>query len=277
MQLPEGKSRLDLVREGLAGLGLAKRGRLVVAVDRLREDRHNERRIFHNMEDLTDSVREHGIIEPITVTPDGDHYRILTGHRRYRAAVAAGLREVEILIREPEDEPHRRIKSLISNIQRENLSAIDLAEALNSLMGEDPSIISYAELGRRIGKSKQWVSEMLQILNLPPDLQQKVRTSEQPLAYDTVMKIAHLNDPIEQSALLDAALKGESSRTIREKARAARERTGSASTRPRRTERLQESLNGYTAIVSGPATPDATRHMRAVVEALLERLEAGLN
>jgi len=277
MQLPEGKSRLDLVREGLAGLGLTKRGRLVVALDRLREDPHNERHVFHHMEDLTNSVREHGIIEPITVTPDGDHYRILTGHRRYRAALAAGLTEVEILIRDPEDEPHRRIKSLISNIQRENLSAIDLAEALHSVMVEDPSIISYAELGRRIGKSKQWVSEMLQILKLPPDLQHRVRTSERPITYDAMMKIAHVRDPIEQSALLDAALRGETSSTIREKARAARERTGTATDRPRRTERLQESLNGYTAIVSGPATPEATCHMRAVVQALLERLEAGMN
>lgn len=132
-----------------------RRGRLVVALDRLREDPHNERQAFHHMEGLTDSIREHGIIEPITVTPDGDHYRILTGHRRYRAARAAGMTEVEILIREPEEESHRRIKSLISNIQWENLSAIDLAEALHSVMAEDPTIISCAELGRRIGKSKQ--------------------------------------------------------------------------------------------------------------------------
>lgn len=277
MQLPEGKSRLDLVREGLAGLGLSKRGRLVVSLDRLREDPHNERRAFHHMDGLTDSVREHGIIEPITVTPDGDHYRILTGHRRFRAALAAGLTEVEILIREPEDESQRRIKSLISNIQRENLSAIDLAEALQSILAEDATIGTNAELGRRIGKSRQWVGEMLGVLTLPPNLQQKVRSSEHPVAYDAIMKIAHLNDPVEQSALLDAALRGESASLIREKARTIRERSGDAKARPRRTERLQETMNGYTAVVSGPASPEANRHMRAVVEALLERLDTGLN
>lgn len=118
---------------------------------------------------------------------------------------------------------------------------------------------------------------MLQILKLPPDLQQRVRTSERPITYDAMMKIAHLTDPIEQSALLDAAMRGESTSTIREKARAMHKRSGSASDRPHRTERLQESLNGYTVIVSGPVGPDATRHMRAAVQALLERLEAGMN
>ena len=68
MKLPEGKSRLDLVREGLATSGLTKRGRLVVSLNRLREDPHNERKSFRNMEGLIASVREHGIVEPITVT-----------------------------------------------------------------------------------------------------------------------------------------------------------------------------------------------------------------
>lgn len=88
MKLPEGKSRLDLVRQGLGLTGLAKRGRLVVSLDRLREDPRNERKSFANMEGLISSVQHHGIIEPITVTPDGDCYRILTGHRRFRAARA---------------------------------------------------------------------------------------------------------------------------------------------------------------------------------------------
>ncbi|MFN0126323.1 MAG: hypothetical protein ACKV19_06525 [Verrucomicrobiales bacterium] len=118
---------------------------------------------------------------------------------------------------------------------------------------------------------------MLGVLTLPPNLQQKVRSSEHPVAYDAIMKIAHLNDPVEQSALLDAALRGESASLIREKARTIRERSGDAKARPRRTERFQESMNGYTAVVSGPASLDANRHMRAVVEALLERLDTGLN
>jgi len=112
-KLPEGKTRLDMVKEGLAGgdAGLKKRGRLVILIERLKEDPRNERRTFRNMEGLIASVKTVGLIEPITVTPEeGEEgsYRIVTGHRRYRAAKAAELKQVEVLIREPDDELTRR-------------------------------------------------------------------------------------------------------------------------------------------------------------------------
>ena len=272
MKLPEGKSRLDLVRQGLGLTGLAKRGRLVVSLDRLREDPRNERKSFANMEGLISSVQHHGIIEPITVTPDGDCYRILTGHRRFRAARAARLGEVEVIIREPESKSQRRMKSLISNVQRENLSAIEMAEALQAMLSEDPAIGSQKDLAIRIGKSKQWVSEMLNILTLPFALQDKVRTSGLALSYDSVSKIARLESPADQDSLLDAALNGETSKAIREKTRNANGRQKTGDRRSVRTERVQESLDGYTAIVSGPVSPHASHHMVAVVSAILERL-----
>src|SRR5215208_607305 len=135
-KLPEGKTRLDLVREGLAqDAGLKKRGRLVVSLSKLREDPKNERKTFRNMEGLIASIKSVGLIEPITVTaePD-DSYRIITGHRRYRAAKAAGLGQVEVLIREPEDELIRRQKSVVSNVQREDVGPVELAEVLQSLI-----------------------------------------------------------------------------------------------------------------------------------------------
>src|SRR4051812_11596162 len=129
-KLPEGKTRLDLVKEGLgaADAGLKKRGRLVVSIDRLKEDERNERRTFRNMDGLIASIKAVGLIEPITVTPEEGTegtYRIVTGHRRYRAAKAAGLSQVEILIREPDDELIRRIKSIISNVQREDVGPVE--------------------------------------------------------------------------------------------------------------------------------------------------------
>src|SRR5687767_14350741 len=131
-KLPEGKTRLDLVREGLAqDASLKKRGRLVVSILKLREDPKNERKTFRNMAGLVASIRAVGLIEPITVTPEPDEsYRIITGHRRYRAAKAAGLKQVEVLIREPEDELARRQKSVISNVQREDVGPVELAEGL---------------------------------------------------------------------------------------------------------------------------------------------------
>ena len=129
MKLPFGKSRLDLVRQGI-GTEIEKRGRLVLSVAKITEDPRNERKTFRNMDGLMATIRAVGLVEPITVSPEGDCYRIVTGHRRFRAAKAAGLDRVEVLIRDPEEESLRRRKSVVSNVQREDLGPVELAEAL---------------------------------------------------------------------------------------------------------------------------------------------------
>ena len=216
-KLPEGKTRLDLVRGGLAqDAGLKKRGRLVVSILKLREDPKNERKTFRNMAGLVASIRAVGLIEPITVTPEPDEsYRIITGHRRYRAAKAAGLQQVEVLIREPEDELTRRQKSVISNVQREDVGPVELAEALQSLMDEHSKIKSQDDLARLIGKDKTWVSRMLRILDLPPPLQAKVAASQLTLSYDAVAAVARVADRGEQERLIEALLTGATTRDIR--------------------------------------------------------------
>jgi ParB family chromosome partitioning protein len=221
-KLPEGKTRLDLVKEGLAGAdaGLKKQGRLVVSIERLREDPRNERRTFRNMEGLIASVKAVGLIEPITVTSEEGKegvYRIVTGHRRYRAAKAAGIAQVEILIREPDDELTRRVKSIISNIQREDVGPVEMAEALQGLMDEDQRVKTQDDLARLIGKQKSWVSGMLNILALSSDLRRKVQTSELSISYDSVMNIARVDDRKAQKELIDAVLSGVSNRDIRQR------------------------------------------------------------
>ncbi len=214
MKLPAGKSRLDLVRQGL-GLNLEKRGRLIVSVAKIIEDARNERKTFRNMDGLVASIKTVGLVEPITVTPEGDLYRILTGHRRYRAAKAAGLDTVEVLIRDPEEENLRRRKSVISNVQREDLGPIELAEALQSLITEDPEIRRQVDLAKAIGKSEDWVSRILRILDLPAELQAKVATSQLSIPYDAVAEIARLNDHSDQEPLIGALLEGATTRDIR--------------------------------------------------------------
>jgi ParB/RepB/Spo0J family partition protein len=212
-QLPEGKSRLDMVKSGHIP-SVPKRGRFVVSIERLLEDPHNERKTFRNMDDLIESVRRHGIIEPITVTPDGENYRIVTGHRRFRAAKAVCLSEIEVLVREPDDKSTRRFKSLVSNIQRENIGAVELAETLQVLL-EEEAVPTQRELARQIGKTEHWVSAMLRILTLPPKLQEQLRGPASSIGYDTAQKIARVEDPVLQEDLIFAALAGESNRAIR--------------------------------------------------------------
>jgi len=213
MKLPEGKSRLDLVKSGLTG-GLPKRGRFVVSIERLQEDPDNERKTFRNMDDMIESVRRHGIVEPITVTPNGDNYRILTGHRRFRAAKAVGLAEIEVLVREPEEGTSRRFKSLISNIQRENIGAIELAETLRALL-DGNAVSTQRELARQVGKSEQWVSGMLRLLELPAKIQEQLRSPGIAIGYEMAQRIAQVDDAAIQEELTQAALAGENTRSIR--------------------------------------------------------------
>lgn len=278
MKLPEGKSRLDLVKEGvLSQSTLPKRGRFIVSIHKLLEDPNNERQTFRGMDGLIASVKAHGIVEPITVTAEGENYRILTGHRRFRAAKAAGLTEVEIIAREPEDALTRRRKSIVSNVQREDIGSVEMAEALQSLLEEDKSLKTQRQLAALIGKSEQWVSDMLSILTLPANLQEQLRTSEVAVSYDSTMRIARTKDGNVQRELVKAALAGESARDIRRRI-AARKTPDSESARGKRgteqalTFTFSETYEGCTATVRGPEGTSTRRHMRTALKRLLKQI-----
>lgn len=237
MKLPEGKSRLDLVRGGLRALGLKKQGRLVVNIDRLKEDPRNERRIFRNMDGLIASIKGVGLIEPITVTSEegsSDTYRIITGHRRFRAAKAAGLSQVEILIREPEDELKRRLKSIVSNVQREDVGPVEMAEALQALVDEGEQIARQDDLAQMIGKDKTWVSGMLRILSLPIELQQKVGSTQLSLSYDSMIKIARVGNVQQQTELIEQLLSGASQKEIRQQINTFKGKPSGSATKPKK-------------------------------------------
>ncbi len=231
MKLPDGKTRLDLVREqsqtgGLTQGGFKKQGRLIVSITRLREDPKNERRTFREMDGLIASIKSVGLVEPITVSPvsgegeaiSGTVYHIVTGHRRFRAAKAAGLAEVEVLIREPEDETHRRIKSIVSNVQREDIGPVEMAEALQSLL-DDQQVKSQKDLAVAIGKTESWVSKMLRILGLPDAQKQQLTSTQVSVSYDSVAEIARLKREEDQVRLIDAVAHGASQSHIREEIR----------------------------------------------------------
>lgn len=208
-------SRLDLVRSG-RNFDLPRTGRLVVGIDKVVENPRNERKVFRNMEGLVASVRAVGVVEPITVTALEDgRYQIITGHRRYRAAQAAGLTQIEVLIREPEGERAQRRKSIVSNVQREDVGPVELAEALQELLDDANDIHSQAELAEAIGKDKTWVSAMLRILALPVHLRERVGTSQLSISWESVARIARVADVRLQEELIDAVVVGATHREIR--------------------------------------------------------------
>lgn len=262
-RLPTGKTRLDLVRDAAAsaqanpGLNI-KRGRMVVGLDRLTEDPRNERRTFAGMDELVASIRQVGLVEPITVTAEPDGVlRIVTGHRRFRAAKAAGLAQVEVIVRDPEDERTRRMKSVISNVQRENVNAFEMAEALQAII-EDGFAHDQSDLARSIGKTKQWVAELLAVLKLPKTMIEQIR--QQPISYDAAARIARVKDTSLQRELIDFAATGASGRAIR---RLVEERKGksnqSAATALAKPKRVFRTPHRVTIIVQAD-TSDLRHH-----------------
>lgn len=219
-------SRLQIIKERGADAipSLPKRGVQMLPIGSLVEDPKNERKTFSNMEGLIETVKAIGVIEAITVIPSTDEkYMIVTGHRRYRAAKAAGLQTIRAVISDPDEEYARRRKSIISNVQREDVPPVELAEALQTLLDEDKSIKTQRDLAKLIGKRESWISDMLRILSLPPILQEKLRTSEVPVPYDAVMRVARVPESKAQIALVTDILEGKSNREIREKIKQAKD------------------------------------------------------
>jgi len=121
------------------------------------------------IEELAQSIRTDGVIQPILVRPSGARYLIIAGERRWRAAQVAGLDRVPAIIREIEDEKVLEI-ALIENIQREDLNPIEIAQALLRL-GQELEL-SHEELAQRTGKDRTTVTNLLRLLRLPIEVQQ---------------------------------------------------------------------------------------------------------
>lgn len=124
---------------------------------------------------LADSIRSVGIIQPIVLSPNGKRYTIIAGERRWRAARLAELTEVPALIREVET-LRRMEMSLIENIQRADLNAMEEAQAIDALMQQCG--LTQEQAAQRLGKSRSAVANLLRMLNLPKEVAQMVVAGE---------------------------------------------------------------------------------------------------
>jgi len=131
------------------------------------------RRVFQHdrIEELAQSVRANGIIQPLVVRRRDERYQIVAGERRWRAAKIAGLSTVPVVIKEIPDDRLLEI-TLIENIQREDLNAIETAQAFDHLCRE--LHLNHEEVGRRTGKDRSTIANLIRLLQLPPDLQQLI-------------------------------------------------------------------------------------------------------
>lgn len=117
--------------------------------------------------ELTQSIMQHGLLQPILVRPRGEKYEIIAGERRWRAAKLAGLNAISVIIKDINNQEAAEI-SLIENLQRDDLSVIEEAVAFKSLM--EKHAFTQEMIAERIGRSRSYIANVMRILNLPPDI-----------------------------------------------------------------------------------------------------------
>jgi len=124
------------------------------------------------LDELADSIKVQGLIQPITVRKNGDKYQLISGERRFRASKLAGLTEIPAYIRTADNQQMLEM-ALIENIQRENLNAIEVALSFQQMI--DECNLKAEQLGERVGKNRTTVANYLRLLKLPPAIQASIR------------------------------------------------------------------------------------------------------
>lgn len=146
-----------------------------LSINEIEPNRDQPRKIFEEqaLAELSASIKEHGVLQPLLVRPMADgSYRLVAGERRYRAARMAGITEVPVTIREMTDE-EESIFALIENLHREDLNAIEEAQGIKTII--DTFGFTQEEAAQKVGKSRTAVTNSLRLLNLPEDISNLVR------------------------------------------------------------------------------------------------------
>lgn len=166
--------------------------------------------------ELAESIKIHGIIQPITVRKLASHqYQLISGERRFQASKLAGLKTIPAYIRSADDQQMLEM-ALIENIQRENLNPIEVALSYQRLISE--CNLKQEELGDRVGKNRSTVTNYLRLLKLPPDIQIAVRDNK--LSMGHARAIINVDNPEAQLYIFKKILAEELSvRKVEELAR----------------------------------------------------------
>ncbi len=176
----------------------------MIPLDRIEVNPYQPRGQFDEeaLTELTESIRRHGVIQPVTVRslPDG-RYQIISGERRVRAARAAGLKHIPAYVRDTDDNALLEL-ALIENIQRADLNPIEIALAYQRMIEELG--ISQEEVARRVGKKRSSVTNYLRLLKLSPAVQRAVLEGK--ISMGHARALAGVQDEAAQEALLDRIL-----------------------------------------------------------------------
>ena len=173
-----------------------------VPLKELRSNPYQPRKNFDEaaLQELADSIKEHGVFQPIIVKKSIKGYEIIAGERRVKASILAGLDKVPAIIRDFSDQAMMEI-ALLENLQRENLNALEEALAYKKLL--DELSLTQDALAKRLGKSRSHITNMLGILTLPEEVKDKIMSGKLSMGHARVLskiddkeKVIELTDKI---------------------------------------------------------------------------------
>ncbi len=194
------------------------------------------------LDSLTESIRIHGVVQPLIVRMlDEDAYQIVAGERRWRAAMAAGLTEVPVRVIQGEERDFREI-ALVENIQREDLSPLEIASAITELIQNHS--LTQEQVAERIGWSRAAVTNKLRLLQLPDEI--KHMLTENLLSEGHCRALLSLESPVMMMTLAQAAEEREMSvRQLEEAVRRAKFKTPVITSAPRTYFHIPEPVDSF--------------------------------
>ena len=157
-----------------------------INLDEIRSNPYQPRTVFDAtaLEELADSIKEHGLVQPIIVKKSIKGYELVAGERRTKASKIAGLKTIPAIIRDFNDQEMMEI-ALIENIQRENLNPIEEAKAFKNIIRE--TNMTQEEIAKKFGKSRSYITNLLGLLNLPEVVQKHVEQKEISMSHARVL------------------------------------------------------------------------------------------
>ncbi|WP_409176470.1 ParB/RepB/Spo0J family partition protein [Brevibacillus fortis] len=185
-----------------------------VSINEIRPNPYQPRKEFEQsaIEELAQSIKEHGIIQPLIVRKSIKGYELVAGERRLRAAKVAGLKEVPVVVKAYTDQQLMEI-ALIENLQRENLNPLEEAEAYDKLISYHD--YTQEQLAQKIGKSRPHVANMLRLLQLPEKIRKMVSAAELSMGHSRAL-LGVTDKKVQQQLANDVVEKGLSVRQLEE-------------------------------------------------------------
>jgi len=191
---PKKDSLLDSSKTGIAEIPLEN-----ISVNPFQPRTHFDK---ESLQELAESIRIQGIIQPITVRKlDHDEYQLISGERRFQASKLAGLKGIPAYVRTANDQQMLEM-ALIENIQRENLNALEIAHSYQRLLSE--CNLKQEELGDRVGKNRSTVNNYLRLLKLPPTIQAAIK--DQKLTMGHARALINVEEVQDQLAIFKKAI-----------------------------------------------------------------------